>query len=45
MTIKERIEAFVLNQGNQVGAGAELAAILKEIAAGGGTHIRTTNME
>lgn len=31
MTIKERIEAFVLNQGNQVGAGAELAAILNDI--------------
>ena len=31
MTLKERIEAFVLNQGNQVGAGAELAAILNDI--------------
>lgn len=31
MTIKQRIDAFVLNQGNQVGAGAELAAILKDI--------------
>ena len=31
MTIKERIEAFVKQQGNQVGAGAELAAILNDI--------------
>lgn len=31
MTIKERIKAFVLEQGNQVGAGAELAAILNDI--------------
>lgn len=31
MTLKERIDAFVLNQGNQVGAGAELAAILNDI--------------
>lgn len=31
MTLKERIAAFVLNQGNQVGAGAELAAILNDI--------------
>ena len=31
MTIKERITEFVLKQGNQVGAGAELAAILNDI--------------
>lgn len=31
MTLKERIEAFVKQQGNQVGAGAELAAILNDI--------------
>lgn len=31
LTIKERIEAFVKQQGNQVGAGAELAAILNDI--------------
>lgn len=33
MTLEEKIDAFVLAQGNQVGAGAELAGILKEIAA------------
>jgi hypothetical protein len=31
MTIKEKIDAYVLAQGNQVGAGAELASLLKEI--------------
>lgn len=35
MTIKEKIDAYVLAQGNQVGAGAELAGILKEIAGAG----------
>lgn len=34
MTLEEKIDAFVLAQGNQVGAGAELAGILKEIAGG-----------
>lgn len=31
MTLEEKIDAFVLAQGNQVGAGGELAAILKDI--------------
>lgn len=35
MTLEEKIDAFVLAQGNQVGAGAELAGILKEIAGAG----------
>ena len=33
MTLEEKIDAFVLAQGNQVGSGAELASILKEIAS------------
>lgn len=36
MTLEEKIDAFVLAQGNQVGAGAELAGILKELAGGDG---------
>lgn len=35
MTLEEKIDAFVLAQGNQVGAGAELAGILKELAGAG----------
>lgn len=42
MTIKEKIDAYVLAQGNQVGAGAELASLLKEIVdsipGGGGSE-------
>lgn len=41
MTIKEKIDAYVLAQGNQVGAGAEFASLLKEIVdsiPGGGSE-------
>lgn len=42
MTIKEKIDAYVLAQGNQVGAGAEFASLLKEIVdsipGGGGAE-------
>lgn len=31
MTINEKIDKYVLAQGNQVGSGAELAEILKEM--------------
>lgn len=34
MTIFEKIDAFVASQGNQVGAGAEFAELLKDIASG-----------